>query len=349
MPARRNGAGRAGGPGAPRAGGKSRLPGLVLLGLQPGDRPSWADVLVAVRWRSTGGVLGVPGRAERLFTSDCAPHWAPPEFPRVAWVPVALAEPAPLAGLRRGRPRGGAGWPGVRPGRGPGGGQERGRDGGDQDGRGPPGPWSGTAAGEPAPPRPRPSMTATEPSRRAALAPGPPASTLSADSPVRVSVSTVVVRSGAPRWRTVAFWTPRAAARMAMVANRPSPAYGEHARAGQRRDGADDQRFGRERAGQPGAQVPGGQVVGGPAARERAEHEPGDGDDGGRGGQPDGVAEKPRKHDVAGSCWPRTRGQPQIAGPRPRGRVTKVRVSSAVHGLAAAERGGMAMVLVLPG
>jgi hypothetical protein len=87
-----------------------------------------------------------------------------------------------------------------------------------------------TAAGDhsrmPAPAAAPASMAATEPSRRCGLAPGPPASALSAVSPVRVSVSTVVVRSGAPRWRTVLFCTPRAAARTAIVANLPSPVKG---------------------------------------------------------------------------------------------------------------------------
>src|SRR3954453_8324741 len=47
------------------------------------------------------------------------------------------------------------------------------------------------------------SMAATEPSLGCSLAPGPRAGRLSAASPVRVSVSTVVVRSATPRWRTV--------------------------------------------------------------------------------------------------------------------------------------------------
>ncbi len=75
----------------------------------------------------------------------------------------------------------------------------------------------------PAPAAAPASMAATEPSRRCGLAPGPPARALSALSPVRVRVSTVVVRSGAPRCRTVLFWTPRAAASTAIVANRPVP------------------------------------------------------------------------------------------------------------------------------
>jgi hypothetical protein len=85
---------------------------------------------------------------------------------------------------------------------------------------------SGDHCSRPAPAAAPASMAATEPSRRCGRDPGPRASALSAVSPVRVSVSTVVVRSGAPRWRTVLFCTPSAAASTAMVANRPAPAQG---------------------------------------------------------------------------------------------------------------------------
>src|ERR1022692_2929710 len=97
-----------------------------------------------------------------------------------------------------------------------------------------------TAVGDhwrmPAPAAAPASMAATEPSRRRGFAPGLPASALSTVTPVRVSVSTMVVRSGAPRWRTVLFCTPRAAARMAIVANLPFPEKGQHAGPGEHGD-----------------------------------------------------------------------------------------------------------------
>ena len=118
------------------------------------------------------------------------------------------------------------------------------------------------------------------------------------------------------------------------------PGVREQAHAGQRRDGADDQRFGRERAGQPAAQVPGGQVVGRPAARERAEHEPGDGDDGGRGGQARaGVGGEAQEHDVAGHVGHEHVAQPQVAD-RVHETGHEGQGQQRGHGLAAAERGG---------
>jgi hypothetical protein len=67
------------------------------------------------------------------------------------------------------------------------------------------------------------SIASIEPSRRWGRAPGPDARALSAASPVRVSVSTVVVRSAAAMRRTVAFCRPKLAASAAVVAIARSP------------------------------------------------------------------------------------------------------------------------------
>jgi len=71
-----------------------------------------------------------------------------------------------------------------------------------------------------APTRAPSSIAATEISRRATLAPVAPASGPSAATPVIVSVSTVVVRSGTASLRAVPFCTPMAAASTTISAYR---------------------------------------------------------------------------------------------------------------------------------
>ena len=63
------------------------------------------------------------------------------------------------------------------------------------------------------------SIERTAPERRTVPFPEPPAKRESADRPVSVIVSTVVVRSGTPRPRTVALRTPIASASSAMIAS----------------------------------------------------------------------------------------------------------------------------------
>src|ERR1035438_6091841 len=70
------------------------------------------------------------------------------------------------------------------------------------------------------------SIAATEISRRVACAPVAPATGLSAATPVMVSVSTVVVRSGTASLRAVAFCTPMAAASTTIRAYRRPDASG---------------------------------------------------------------------------------------------------------------------------
>ena len=62
------------------------------------------------------------------------------------------------------------------------------------------------------------SIAAMESPRRPSFEPCPPASAASAATPVKVMVSTVVVRSGMASFLAVAFWTPIATAKRTITA-----------------------------------------------------------------------------------------------------------------------------------
>src|SRR5450432_1113259 len=114
---------------------------------------------------------------------------------------------------------------------------------------------------------------------------GPPASALSAVTPVRVSVSTVVVRSGGAEMADGAVLHAEGCGEDGDSGEPAVPGEGQLAGAGEHGDQAENDRFPGECSGQPATRPGGGKGMRGPAAGQRAEDEPGDRDHRGSSGQ----------------------------------------------------------------